>query len=91
MCIVKPQNRNCSKKNYNKEKKNYTCISHTSEWRFSPITVTGLNSLRGIIIIITPKGKESCPPTMVNWISLLLDPVDTVAKSPIYIMKFHKL
>ena len=37
-------------KNKNKEKiNNYTYISHTSEWRFSPVTVTGLNSFRGKI------------------------------------------
>ena len=41
-------------KNYNKEKiNNYTYISQTSEWRFSPVTVTGL-------ILSGGKSSEDC-------------------------------
>ena len=50
----------------------------------SPTTISRSASLPQVV-------RRAVLPSMANCISLLLDPVDTVAKSPIYIMKFHKL
>ena len=49
-CLLSHHKTEIVLKNNNKEKtNNYTYISHTSEWRFSQVTVTGLNSFRGKI------------------------------------------
>ena len=60
-CVLSHHKTEIVLKNNNKEKiNNYTYISHTSEWRFSQVTVTGLNSFRG-------KSSVDCPHLLLEY------------------------